>query len=167
MAQNNDYMGFKAGIYAFLPFDKYDRGRGLFKVGMTTGSYKKLISRYNTYFPAEYYLAAYYEIDYNEDDKRKRFLKIEKEMSAYIKKNGGEVFRKANRDRMDGESEWFLCKLSLLHDAFETVAQKYNPPNNKNKGLHLLRLPLSKFRNEIISNHQGHIYDGSIMYVFR
>ena len=50
-----DYLLDGGGVYCFYPFDLLDRGKGVFKIGMTS-HYHGRINSYHTYFPMGMYM---------------------------------------------------------------------------------------------------------------
>ena len=96
-----DELGHKGnGIYCVYPFTNLDKdGKGCYKIGMTTESYKKRIDSYHTYFPQGVYLVAFLEKPpintrllrgtEKEETIKKLYLKIEKFIIQYILDAGG------------------------------------------------------------------------------
>ena len=130
-----DELGFTGGgLYAIFPFDKLDKnGKGVFKIGMTTGTFRRRFESYHTSFPGGFYTLALLGDPPVQgtrgsaaETKHEKYHAIEEYILEWIQMYGGSIVystTRVNRPNTlkEGRTEWVYCTLQTLHDAFENA----------------------------------------------
>ena len=130
------------GCYALMPFESLDeKGKAIFKIGMSTSSMNKRMDTYHTYFPEGVYYESFL-IDppirgqqtrtmTKIRKKKEVYLEIEKYIIDHILRQAGTKrvhstsrIRNAN-ENWEGETEWIYCKEENIHKAFTAAQKKY------------------------------------------
>ena len=130
------------GCYALMPYETIDnKGKAIFKIGMSTSSMNKRMDTYHTYFPEGVYYEAFL-IDppvrgqqtrtvSKLKKKKEHYLEIEKFIIDYILRQAGTKrihstsrIRNVN-ENWEGETEWIYCKEENIHKAFIAAEKKY------------------------------------------
>jgi len=106
------YYDDSAGIYAFMPFERFDQfGKAAFKVGNTEQSFQKRLGAYHTYFFEGVWVVALIKV-YAKRGKKlpvnfKQILNtIENFVLLEIKLEGGEIIYDKRRKWKTGQTEW-------------------------------------------------------------
>ena len=127
------------GIYCFMPFERLDKHKkAIFKIGMSM-NFSSRAEAYHTYFPLGVYMIAFLENpqpmrvtrSQPQLSKREYYLKVERWIMDYIAKNGGQRIYSTTRVHnanvaKEGETEWFYCTETLIHQAFIEAEKKFN-----------------------------------------
>ena len=131
------------GCYALMPYETIDdKGKAVFKIGMSASSMNKRMDIYHTYFPEGVFYDAFL-IDppvrgqqtrtmSKLKKKREHYLEIEKFIIDYILRQAGTKrihstsrIRNMN-ENWEGETEWIYCKEENIHKAFIAAEKKYS-----------------------------------------
>jgi hypothetical protein len=135
----HDELGIKgSGLYAYMPFYNLDKNdNAVFKVGMTTTSFKSRTEQYHTYFPMGVYTIAFLEdppVPQTEGDKettkRTHYKKIERFIFDELIRLGAKQIHTTSRIRRlnaanEGETEWFYTSDKIIHRAFQKAKDEY------------------------------------------
>lgn len=123
------------GIYCFFPYDRLDaHHKGCFKIGYAM-SFNSRTEVYHTAFPLGVYFVAMLQNPRvrltTQRTKKKAYIEIEKFVLKYMDDNGGQRIVSTTRVRNStaeddrGDTEFFYCNQSLIHNAFKAAHERY------------------------------------------
>ena len=171
----------EGGLYSILPYERLNRGKGLFKVGLAD-NFDKRFENYHTDYPIGFYIKNLLAspTKHKEDFKvhpfhaglspeEKAFAKkasnikylkhMEKFVFNEIKEHGGKQLRTTTRVRdanlNGGVSEWFYTNEKTLDNAFKEAKEKFGGKNLEN---HLKNINEIADENQKKSNYKAEIY---------
>jgi hypothetical protein len=173
----------EGGLYSILPYERLNRGKALFKVGLAD-NFDKRFENYHTDYPIGFYIKNLLAspTKHKEDFKVKpiyeglrpspeektvakkatniKYLKhVEKFVFKEIKENGGKQLRTTTRVREANEnggvSEWFYTNERTLDNAFKEAKEKFGGKNLEN---HLKNINEIADKNQKKSNYKAEIY---------
>lgn len=128
-----------AGLYCFLPYNRLDNHKAVFKIGMTTTSFTNRLESYHTYFPNGVYMVAFLEnplipktlrSNQKGTPKTQHYLAIEKYTINYLVNHGSKRIYSSTRIKNknaygEGETEWIYGNVETIHKAFQEAEKKY------------------------------------------
>ena len=173
----------EGGLYSILPYERLNRGKGLFKVGLAD-NFDKRFENYHTDYPIGFYIKNLLAspTKHKEDFKTHPFhaglhpspeekavakkstnIKYLKHMEKFvfkeIKDHGGKQLRTTTRVRdanlNGGVSEWFYTNEKTLDNAFKEAKEKFGGKNLEN---HLKNINEIADENQKKSNYKAEIY---------
>jgi hypothetical protein len=136
-----DELGIKGGgIYAIFPYERLDEhGKGCFKVGLAI-RFRHRIEGYHTAFPGGVVMTSFLEnpranrtiIEAGKKTRltdKKYYLRIEayvfKKLVELGAKRLDSTTRLKNKNKMDGNTEWFYTSPDTIHEAMKAAHIEY------------------------------------------
>jgi len=170
----------EGGLYSILPYERLNRGKALFKVGLAD-SFEKRFENYHTDYPIGFYIKNIlaspnkhkeeFKVPYKgrpspEEKavaKKASNIKYLKHAENFvfneIKEHGGKQLRTTTRvrnaDKNGGVSEWFYTNEKTLDNAFKEANKKFGGKNLEN---HLKNINETADKNQKKSNYKAEIY---------
>ena len=170
----------EGGVYSILPYERLNRGKALFKVGLAD-SFEHRFENYHTDYPIGFYIKNLLASPNKHKEEFKihpllrpspeekavakkasniKYLKhVEKFVFNEIKEHGGKQLRTTTRvrdaDKNGGVSEWFYTNEKTLDNAFEQAKEKFGGKNLEN---HLKNINTTADANKRRSNYKAEIY---------
>jgi len=169
----------EGGLYSILPYERLNRGKALFKVGLAD-SFDHRFENYHTSYPNGFYiknllasptkhkedfkvpaknLSGFDKLAARKTANIKYMKHLENFVFAEIKEHGGKQLRTSTRIRdaneYGGKSEWFYANEKTLDNAFEQAKEKFGGKNLEN---HLKNINTTADANKRRSNYKAEIY---------
>lgn len=123
------------GLYCIMPYESKDKkSRCIFKIGMTSKTFRERIEQYNSYYPLGVYLVSFLQSPpvkgSNHRKKKTLYLEIERFIMDTIKAKGGYQIRSTARVKNqnvanEGETEFFYTSEKVVRDSFKQAFNKY------------------------------------------